>query len=68
MAQTIKVIPKKSFLLRVEDTTDGKRSRIIATKGEATEVYPNEAKQFAKNFVFVDQKDNPVKKKGLTVK
>ncbi len=68
MASTIKVIPKKSFLLRVEDKTDGSKDRIIARKGEQIEVYPMESKRFASNFVFINPSEEPKKKKSMTVK
>jgi hypothetical protein len=68
---TIKVVPKKNFLLRVEKVKKGGESklvRIIAKKGEKIDVTTEESERFSHLFTFLNADDAPAKKKGLTVK
>jgi len=47
----MKVIPKKTFLLR-QDDVDGKKKDVIAHKGVAIEVTDKEAAAFFGYFIF----------------
>lgn len=48
----MKVIPKKTFLLRQDTIARGKKKDVIATKGVKLEVTDQEAAAFFGNFIF----------------
>lgn len=58
----MKVTPKKNFLLRQVELSDGKKKDVIAKKGEKIEVSDKEAAAFYSLFEFSEED----KKKLLT--
>jgi hypothetical protein len=56
----MKVIPKKTFLLRQEELDGGRRKDVIAKKGVAIEVTDKEAARFFGYFQFTENEKKKV--------
>ncbi len=64
----MKLIPKKTFLLRQDESSDGKKKDIIAHKGVALEVTDKEAAKFFGYFIWPDKEKKAIEEKARTKK
>ena len=60
----MKLIPKKTFLLRQDELEGGKKRDVIAKKGVAIDVTDKEAVRFFGHFMLTDEQKKKVVQAG----